>query len=189
MIPQNLLRCSGVSSKIVDVNCGTYATFATTADGHIFAFGLNNYGQLALPGGDSRVLCVCYGFFLGSPRLSPLQMQLMLAPIQNFHLVSFLGVAACAALLAVCSLFCILMGRLSGFPACRPGASVCTHPCEGARGQGCGACAQRAAPHAGAHQAGWVLWLDTPGWLLVVLARCLNDQAWWTAAAHSIDEC
>ena len=42
--------CSGVSSKIVDVNCGTYATFATAADGHIYAFGLNNYGQLALPG-------------------------------------------------------------------------------------------------------------------------------------------
>lgn len=34
----------------MDVNCGTYATFATTADGHVFAFGLNNYGQLALPG-------------------------------------------------------------------------------------------------------------------------------------------
>lgn len=33
----------------MDVNCGTYATFATTADGHVYAFGLNNYGQLALP--------------------------------------------------------------------------------------------------------------------------------------------
>ena len=44
----------GVSTKIVDVNCGTYATFATTADGHIYAFGLNNYGQLALPGGWRR---------------------------------------------------------------------------------------------------------------------------------------
>ncbi|PSC70525.1 fructose bisphosphate aldolase [Micractinium conductrix] len=43
-------RIRGVSTKIVDVNCGTYATFATTADGHQFAFGLNNYGQLALPG-------------------------------------------------------------------------------------------------------------------------------------------
>lgn len=41
---------SGVSSRIVDANCGTYATFALTADGHVFAFGLNNYGQLALPG-------------------------------------------------------------------------------------------------------------------------------------------
>lgn len=48
--------CSGVSSKIVDVNCGTYATFATTADGHIFAFGLNNYGQLALPGEQSSLM-------------------------------------------------------------------------------------------------------------------------------------
>ena len=41
----------GVSGRIVDVNCGTYATFAITSDDHIFAFGLNNYGQLALPGG------------------------------------------------------------------------------------------------------------------------------------------
>jgi alpha-tubulin suppressor-like RCC1 family protein len=44
--------CRGISNKIVDVNCGTYATFATTADGHFHAFGLNNYGQLALPGAD-----------------------------------------------------------------------------------------------------------------------------------------
>ena len=35
---------------MVDVNCGTYATFALTADGSVFAWGLNNYGQLALPG-------------------------------------------------------------------------------------------------------------------------------------------
>ena len=37
----------------MDVNCGTYATFAITSDDHIFAFGLNNYGQLALPGGPA----------------------------------------------------------------------------------------------------------------------------------------
>ncbi|KAK9820428.1 hypothetical protein WJX72_010230 [[Myrmecia] bisecta] len=42
----------GVSAKhtIVDFSCGTYGTFALTADGHVFAWGLNNYGQLALPG-------------------------------------------------------------------------------------------------------------------------------------------
>ena len=34
----------------MDVNCGTYATFATAADGSVYAWGLNNYGQLALPG-------------------------------------------------------------------------------------------------------------------------------------------
>ena len=50
------VRCSGVSGRIVDVNCGTYATFATTADGHVFTFGLNNYGQLALPGEELRPL-------------------------------------------------------------------------------------------------------------------------------------
>ena len=40
-----------MSSRVVDVNCGTYCTWATTADGHVLAWGLNNYGQLALPGG------------------------------------------------------------------------------------------------------------------------------------------
>lgn len=58
--------CSGVSSRIVDVNCGTYATFATTADGHIFAFGLNNYGQLALPG-ELSSLVVRQGWDLPTP--------------------------------------------------------------------------------------------------------------------------
>ncbi|GAB4814630.1 hypothetical protein N2152v2_001676 [Parachlorella kessleri] len=48
--PVPFKRSRGVSGRIVDVNCGTYATFAVTSDGHIFAFGLNNYGQLALPG-------------------------------------------------------------------------------------------------------------------------------------------
>ena len=36
--------------KVVDVNCGTYATFALLSDGSVHAWGLNNYGQLALPG-------------------------------------------------------------------------------------------------------------------------------------------
>jgi regulator of chromosome condensation len=37
------------STKIVDVDCGTYATFAMAESGAIYACGLNNYGQLALP--------------------------------------------------------------------------------------------------------------------------------------------
>lgn len=45
-----MLSCSGTSNRISDVNCGTYGTFATTSSGQILAFGLNNYGQLALPG-------------------------------------------------------------------------------------------------------------------------------------------
>jgi len=52
--------CRGVNSRIVDVNCGTYATFATSADGHIYAFGLNNYGQLALPGAHRAGGCHMY---------------------------------------------------------------------------------------------------------------------------------
>ena len=38
------------SVKIVDVNCGTYATFALTATNEVYTWGLNNYGQLALEG-------------------------------------------------------------------------------------------------------------------------------------------
>ncbi|CAL8462036.1 g1567 [Coccomyxa elongata] len=36
--------------KFVDVACGTYSSFALAQGGHVFAWGLNNYGQLALPG-------------------------------------------------------------------------------------------------------------------------------------------
>jgi regulator of chromosome condensation len=38
--------------KVVDVNCGTYGTFAISSDGSVHAFGLNNYGQLALSGSE-----------------------------------------------------------------------------------------------------------------------------------------
>ena len=43
------IRGMGVP-KIVDFACGTYSSFAVAAGGHCFAWGLNNYGQLALPG-------------------------------------------------------------------------------------------------------------------------------------------
>lgn len=36
--------------RITDVAAGTYSTFARTADGQVYAWGLNNYGQLGLPG-------------------------------------------------------------------------------------------------------------------------------------------
>ena len=35
---------------IMDVACGTYSTFALAEGGTVYAWGLNNYGQLALPG-------------------------------------------------------------------------------------------------------------------------------------------
>jgi regulator of chromosome condensation len=38
------------SKKIVDVNAGTYSTFALAEDGTVWAWGLNNYGQLGLKG-------------------------------------------------------------------------------------------------------------------------------------------
>ena len=34
----------------MDVCCGAFHTFALTARGHTFGFGLNAYGQLGLPG-------------------------------------------------------------------------------------------------------------------------------------------
>ena len=43
------IRGMGVP-RVVDFSCGTYSSFALAAGGHCFAWGLNNYGQLALPG-------------------------------------------------------------------------------------------------------------------------------------------
>ncbi len=37
-------------AQVEDFACGTYSSFALAAGGHVFAWGLNNYGQLALPG-------------------------------------------------------------------------------------------------------------------------------------------
>lgn len=38
---------------MVDVAAGTYSSFAVTGDGRVEAWGLNNYGQLALPAATS----------------------------------------------------------------------------------------------------------------------------------------
>ena len=35
---------------IIDFDCGTYGAFALSEGGHVYAWGLNNYGQLGLPG-------------------------------------------------------------------------------------------------------------------------------------------
>jgi regulator of chromosome condensation len=44
-------RIRGIGTpKITDFACGTYTSFAIAEGGHVFAWGLNNYGQLALPG-------------------------------------------------------------------------------------------------------------------------------------------
>lgn len=43
-------------TQFVDVACGTYSSFALAQGGHVFAWGLNNYGQLALPGQVYRLL-------------------------------------------------------------------------------------------------------------------------------------
>ena len=40
---------------MADVSAGTYTSFASTTDGHVFAWGLNNYGQLGLPTGTPAV--------------------------------------------------------------------------------------------------------------------------------------
>lgn len=41
-------RQGAAARKIVDVDCGTYTTFALAENGNVYACGLNNYGQLAL---------------------------------------------------------------------------------------------------------------------------------------------
>jgi alpha-tubulin suppressor-like RCC1 family protein len=38
-----------IGCSMVDVAAGTYSSFAVSADGRVEAWGLNNYGQLALP--------------------------------------------------------------------------------------------------------------------------------------------
>ncbi|KAL3156070.1 hypothetical protein ABBQ32_013058 [Trebouxia sp. C0010 RCD-2024] len=45
-------RVRGVSvhSPIVDIACGSYATYAVDEAGNTWAWGLNNYGQLGMPG-------------------------------------------------------------------------------------------------------------------------------------------
>jgi alpha-tubulin suppressor-like RCC1 family protein len=36
--------------QVVDFACGEYSSFALAQGGHVFAWGVNNYGQLAFPG-------------------------------------------------------------------------------------------------------------------------------------------
>ena len=51
-------RARGVSvhSSIVDVACGSYATYAVDEAGNVWAWGLNNYGQLGLSGQVSLLM-------------------------------------------------------------------------------------------------------------------------------------
>ncbi|KAK9819199.1 hypothetical protein WJX74_002113 [Apatococcus lobatus] len=45
-VPFKRTRGVKASSKIVDIAAGPYTCFVCTDDGHVFAWGLNNYGQL-----------------------------------------------------------------------------------------------------------------------------------------------
>jgi len=49
---KRLKRSKGISihTPLVDVACGHWATYAVDEAGHVWAWGLNNYGQLAMPG-------------------------------------------------------------------------------------------------------------------------------------------
>ena len=49
---KRLKRSRGVSihTPVVDVACGHWATYAIDEAGHVWAWGLNNYGQLGMPG-------------------------------------------------------------------------------------------------------------------------------------------
>ena len=54
--PQNVTPRQGrQASPIVDVACGSYHSLALTEDGHLFAWGLNNYGQLGLGDTEPRL--------------------------------------------------------------------------------------------------------------------------------------
>ena len=49
---KRLKRSRGVSihTPVVDIACGHWATYAVDEGGHVWAWGLNNYGQLGMPG-------------------------------------------------------------------------------------------------------------------------------------------
>ena len=52
-VPFKRKRGVKASSRIADIAAGPYTSFACTEDGHVFAWGLNNYGQL---GFSSKVM-------------------------------------------------------------------------------------------------------------------------------------
>lgn len=60
---KRLKRSRGVSihTPVVDVACGHWATYAVDEAGHVWAWGLNNYGQLGMPG-QVRPTCAFLGF-------------------------------------------------------------------------------------------------------------------------------
>ena len=57
-------RTRGVSvhTIIVDVACGSYATYAVDEAGNVWAWGLNNYGQLGMEGQVSLCLHTHFAF-------------------------------------------------------------------------------------------------------------------------------
>lgn len=55
LVPQRVKRTKrrrgiSVNAPIVDVACGSYASYAVDDQGHTWAWGLNNYGQLGNEG-------------------------------------------------------------------------------------------------------------------------------------------
>ncbi len=59
---KRLKRSRGISihTPLVDVACGHWATYAVDEGGHVWAWGLNNYGQLGMPG-QVRPNCATLG--------------------------------------------------------------------------------------------------------------------------------
>ena len=54
MITPKLVRFHKPKPKFVDIFCGTYDTFALTSDGAVYAWGLNNYGQLGIGNSNNQ---------------------------------------------------------------------------------------------------------------------------------------
>lgn len=84
-------RARGVSvhTSIVDIACGSYATYAVDEEGHVWGWGLNNYGQLGMPGQVS-FYCAYQQFALPSPS--------KLACTEPFCRLACLSIGACILL-------------------------------------------------------------------------------------------
>ena len=84
-VPFKRTRAVKASSKIVDVACGIFDSFARTVDGHIFAWGLNNYGQLGFKSQVGARLqgCSILGFLPCCPAQDP-DKRILLAKALKF---------------------------------------------------------------------------------------------------------
>ena len=63
------LSISHAALQMVEVATGSYGSFALTEEGHVWAWGLNQYGQLGIPGEVSN-FAHQWGLFCCMPKQS-----------------------------------------------------------------------------------------------------------------------